>query len=134
LLAKEVVTLVHGEAKASRAEIQTQLLFPTASSKIVKFSALVIRNTFMGDEQMIDVPREELVGNLVSKVMRRVGAVKTRSEAENIIKSGGVYYGQEGNRIQGGDVKVLVQQSWLLDGEILLLKIGKGKSIVIRAV
>jgi tyrosyl-tRNA synthetase len=131
LLANEVVALIHGESKASRASIQTQLLFPPSSSA-VRFSAQQIIDAFDDDGRLVDVPKTELIGEMVSKVMRRVGAVKTRSEADNIVRGGGVYYGREGRRI--GDVKASVQEDWLLDGQILLLRIGKGKFAIVRAV
>jgi tyrosyl-tRNA synthetase len=129
LLAKEVVTLIHGETTASKAEIQTRLLFP-AGSETMSLSARDILHAF-GDETVVDVPKMELVGEMVSKVMRKVGAVRTRSEADNVIRGGGVYHGQSGERVQ--DIRACVTEEWLLDGEVLLLKIGKGKFTVIRA-
>jgi len=131
LLAKEVVTLIHGETKASRAFIQTQLLF-RLDSDTMKFSAQEIIDAFDGDGRLIEVPKAGLVGEMVSKVMRRVGAVKTRGEADNILRGGGVYYGQEGEKIH--DLKASVQEDWLLDGCILLLRVGKGKYVIVRAV
>jgi len=130
LLAKEVVTLIHGEAIASMAEIQTRLLFPVGS-ETTGFSARDILHAF-SDGTVMDVPRVELVGEMVSKIMRKVGAARTRSEADNIIRGGGVYHGQGGERVQ--DIKACVAEEWLLDEEVLLLRIGKGKFTVIRAV
>lgn len=131
LLANEVVTLIHGGSKASQASIQTQLLFPPSSSAM-RFSAQQIIDAFDGDGRLVDVPKTELIGEMVSKIMRRVGAVKTRSEADNIIRGGGVYYGQEGKRID--DMRASVQEDWLLGGQILLLRIGKGKFAIVRVV
>ncbi|KAF8540992.1 tyrosine-tRNA ligase [Trichophaea hybrida] len=131
LLAKEVVTLIHGETKASRAFIQTQLLFGPSSDSM-KFSAQEIIDAFDGDGRLVEMPKAELVGEMVSKIMRRVGAVKTRSEADNILRGGGMYYGQEGKKIY--DLKASIQEDWLLDGSILLLRVGKGKFVIVHAV
>lgn len=130
LLANEVVTLIHGESKAFQASIQTQLLFPPGA-RAMQFSAQQIIDAFEGDGRLVDVPKTELVGEMVSKVMRRAGAVKTRGEADNIIRGGGVYCGLEGRRID--DIKASVQEDWLLGGQILLLRIGKGKFAIFRA-
>lgn len=130
LLAREVVTLIHGEKKASRASVQTQLLFPTGEGGM-GFSAQEILEAFEGDGRVVVIPRSELVGEMVSKVLRQVGAVKTRGEADNIIRGGGVYYGQEGRKVE--DIKASVKEEWLLDGSILLLRVGKGKFVVVRA-
>ncbi|KAA8913019.1 putative tyrosyl-tRNA synthetase mitochondrial precursor [Sphaerosporella brunnea] len=129
LLAREVVTLIHGPQKAQRAQIQTQLLFPSPGAKH-NFSADDIVDAFSGE--MVDVPRNELVGEVAAKIMRRVAAVKSKSEAENVIRAGGVYWGLEGRRVE--DTKAVVAQEWLLDGKVLVLRVGKGKFVVVRAV
>jgi tyrosyl-tRNA synthetase len=131
LLAKEVVTLIHGPQKAQHAQIQTQLLFPSGSTDL-RFTAAQIIDAFKGESGLVDVPRAELVGEMLSKVMRRVGAVKSKGEADNIIRGGGVYYGLEGKRVE--DIKAAVQEDMLLDGSVLVLRVGKGKFAVVQAV
>jgi tyrosyl-tRNA synthetase len=68
----------------------------------------------------------------VGKVMRRVGAAKTKGEAENVLKAGGVYVGVE--KMKVADPKAVVEEGWLLEGQVLLLRVGKGRFNIVKAV
>jgi len=128
LLAKEAVTLVHGVRKASEAEFVTKLVFPPDGE--TAFSAAKIISVW-GD-RVVKIPRAEVVGELIAKLARRVRAVKTRSAAENIIRGGGMYIGLKNEKISDG--MATVEEGWLVDGEVLLLRVGKGKFTVIQAI
>ena len=128
LLAKEAVTLVHGVQMASEAEFVTNLLFPVEGE--AAFSAAEIVSVW-GD-RVVKIPRAEVVGEMIAKLARRVGAVKTRGAAENIIKGGGMYIGLKHEKISDG--MATVEEEWLVDGEVLLLRVGKGKFTVIQAI
>ncbi|KAL7270516.1 tyrosyl-tRNA synthetase [Rhizina undulata] len=130
LLAKEVVALIHGAEKAQRAENQTRVLFPFDGERV--FSAEEVVEEFKGDKRMVEVPREELVGELLVKILRRVGAVGSRSEAENVVRQGGVYVGIENRRVL--DAREVVEESMLVEGTVLLARVGKGKVVVVRGV
>jgi tyrosyl-tRNA synthetase len=121
LLAQEVVTLIHGIPAAARAAIQTKLLFPSYSGEITNFSAKEILEAFAGDVGLVEVPREEVLNQAFTKVMRNIGAMKTKTEADKLIKSGGVYIGQEGKRVT--DHRAQVVQEWLLDDEVFVFRI-----------
>ena len=128
LLAKEAVTLIHGIEKASEAEFVTNLLFPVDGEKSLSAAEII---SVWGD-RVIKIPKREVVGEMIAKLARRVGAVKTRGAAENIIKGGGMYHGLNSEKISDG--MATVQEGWLVDGEILLLRVGKGKFTVIQAI
>lgn len=128
LLAKEVVTLIHGPTEAATAEFTTHLLFPTGRQ--AKFSAAEIISAF-GDK-VAEVLREELVGEMLTKVVRRIGAVKTRAEALSAIQGGGMYVGLENEKVR--DAKARVEEGWLVDGEALVVRIGKGRFYIVRAI
>ncbi|PWW80007.1 putative tyrosyl-tRNA synthetase mitochondrial precursor [Tuber magnatum] len=115
LLAKEVVTLIHGVGKASEAEFITKLLFPVGEE--ASFSAANIIS---------------VIGEMIAKLARRVGAVKSRSVAQSVIKSGGMYVGLKNQKIS--DPGATVEERWLVDGEVLLLRVGKGKFTVVQAI
>jgi tyrosyl-tRNA synthetase len=133
LLANEVVTMIHGAPTAARAAIQTRLLFPAPGDR-PGFSAREILENFAGNQHggVIEVPRDEVVGQLVSKLARRIGAVNTRGEADNMIKGGGLYVGLENEKV--ADVKVRVEEEWLVDGEVLMVRFGKGRFVIVKVV
>lgn len=133
LLAGEVVTLVHGEASAGAAAMQTRLLFPAPGDR-ARFSAREILAHFAHSSHggVVDVPRAEAVGQLVSKLARRIGAVRTRGEADNMIKGGGLYVGLDNRKV--ADVGARVEEEWLVDGEVLVVRFGKGKFAIVRVV
>lgn len=133
LLAKEVVTMIHGETKAGRAGIQTRLLFPAPGDHL-SFTGQEILENFAGSQHggVIEVPRDEVVGQLVSKLARKIGAVNTRGEADNMIKGGGLYVGVENRKVS--DIKARVEEEWLVDGEILVVRFGKGRFVIVKVV
>lgn len=128
LLAGEVVRLVHGGVKAGRAAVQTKLLFSAPGG--VGLSAGEILEGFEGG--VVEVPRGEVVGELVAKLARKIKAVGTRGEADNMIRGGGVYVGLENRKVE--DVKARVEEEWLVDGEVLVVRFGKGRFVIVRAV
>ena len=81
-------------------------------------------------DRVVKMPRAQDVGEMISILARRVGDVKTSSAAENIIRGGGMCIGL-GNKICDG--RAIVEEGWLVDGEVLLLRVGKGKFTVIQA-
>lgn len=132
LLAREVVTMVHGEVKAGRAAIQTRLLFPAPGADL-SYGAQEILENFKGSHGgVIEVPRDEVVGQLVSKLARRIGAVNTRGEADNMIKGGGLYVGLKNMKVC--DVKARVEEGWLVDREVLVVRFGKGRFVIVKVV
>ena len=66
---------------------------------------------------------------MISKLSRRVGAVKPSSAADNIIRGGGMRIGSVNKILHG---RATVREGWLVDGEDLLLRVGKGKFTVIQ--
>lgn len=133
LLANEVVTMIHGVSKASQAAMQTRLLFP-APGDHPNFSAKEILENLAGGQHggVIEVSRGEVVGQLVSKLARQIGAVNTRGEADNMIKGGGLYVGLENKKVT--DVKARVEEEWLVDGEVLVVRFGKGRFVIVRVI
>jgi len=112
---------------ASEAEFVTNLLFPVEGE--AAFSAAEIVSVWGG--RVVEIPRVEVVGEMIAKLARLGGAVKTRGSVENIIKGGGMYIGLKHEKISDG---VATVEGWLVDGEVLLLRVGKGKFTVIQAI
>lgn len=129
LLATELTTLVHGAAEATRAVIATQLLFPARENReSVPISAIL--EAFAGDHRMVEMPRHSVLGQRVTTVLRESKSVKSGKEAQALIQSGGLYLGE--NKL--ADAQEKVQQDWLLEDKLLVLRIGKGRFVLISLV
>ena len=71
-------------------------------------------------EDVVDVP---LVSVAVSS-----GAFKSKGEARRMIKSGGFYV----NQMRVEDVGRLVQETDFVDGELMVLRVGRKKFTVVE--
>lgn len=131
LLANEVVTLVHGAQSATNAAVQTALLFPSAGATPSLSGADIIQ-AFEGSEKLVTLQKKDVLGEKFVDVLVQVNAVKHKGDAKKLIKAGGVYLGKEGKKIH--DFAATVEEDFFLDGEVLLLRVGKGRFTVIRAV
>lgn len=127
-LAREVVTMVHGGKSAANAAVQTQLLFPAEGAQ--PLSAKDVLEAFEGSEKLVKIPKSELVGEKLVDALVKVRAVKARPEAKQVLKAGGVYVGQEGSKVTG--MGATVEESWFLDGQVLLIRLGKGRFTVVH--
>lgn len=140
----EVVHLVHGKAAATKSRVMTELLFPSPASGEEKMAltAREIVAAFEGDKRLVELPRTEVLGDFVAKVAAKAGAVKTRSEAEALVRQGGLYVIGGGNDGAGAGVgaprKVergeKVEEGMLMGGEVLLVRVGKGGVNIIKLV
>ena len=97
---------------------------------------------------MVKIPRAELLDEFVSKIASKVGAVKTRSEAEALIRGGGLYV-YVPPRQASTSAGVVAEEGWRVvqrgekveegcftsgGGEVLLIRVGKGKVVVVEIV
>ncbi|KAF8475803.1 hypothetical protein BDZ91DRAFT_710352 [Kalaharituber pfeilii] len=128
-LAAEVVHLVHGPQASKSAALMTRLLFPSADANSASTStpppptAAELLVAFSADPKtLVALPRAEVVGQLVTKLAKTVGLARSRAEAETMVSQGGYWQGET------------VQEEWLVDGEVLLMRAGKGKFVLVRTV
>lgn len=128
LLAGEVVTMVHGAQSATNAAVQTHLLFPSVAAP--PLSAEDILGAFEGSEKLVSLPKAELVGEKLVDVLVTAGAAKMKSEAKQVLRAGGVYVGREGQKV--GDLGARVEEDWFVDGQVLLIRVGKGRFTVVH--
>ncbi|CUS13834.1 unnamed protein product [Tuber aestivum] len=122
LLAKEAVALVHSIGNASEVEFITDLLFPVDEEAAFPAADVIS----VPGNRVIRISRIEVVGE-IAKLARQDGY-----SAENIIRSGGVYHGMKNEKIFDG--MAMVKEWRLVDGKVLLFRVGKGKFTVIQAI
>lgn len=106
-LAHEVTTLVHGRTEADKARDAARALFGgTGDADAVPSTTL--------DAAELDH------GLLISRLLQRVGLVKSQSEARRLIEQGGAYLNE--NQVTTVDAQL---SHTGLDGESVLLRAGK---------
>ena len=59
-------------------------------------------------DQVVKIAETEVVEEIIAKLARQVGAVKTRGAAKNIIRGGGTYNGLKNENICDGMATVLL--------------------------
>lgn len=130
LLAKEVVELIHGPQAASQAQLQTKLLFPGPDTAGVAFTAKEVIDAF-GDK-VVKAGRDDIIGQSLAKVLKSIKIAHSSSEAKKTIHAGAVYVGPRSEKAT--DPGEPVKEDWLLEGSVLLLRVGKGKFTVVQLV
>ena len=132
-LANEVLTLIHGAEEAQRVTTACRLFFPNDfatedGNLAARLNAAAVLSAFRGDRCWRQLSRSEVVDQPVTSLLRVMNLVKSGKEARQLILNGGVYARTE--RIV--DPVARVRQDWLLDGRVLVLRVGKNKFSVIE--
>jgi tyrosyl-tRNA synthetase len=122
-LAREVTTLVHGEAAVAEAESATQALF---SGDVSQMSARALLEVFP------NVPSKtvgyEPDGWRLSTLLTDAGVTSSNSEATRLIRSGGIYV----NSRRVSDEKERLTAEQAIDGELFLIRKGKKENFLVR--
>lgn len=136
VLAREVTDLIHGNGVGEEMAYITNFLFPTpdqpfddnitADKLISNFRRSGILSKFRFDD-FKDITDLKM-STLLSKVLR-----KSKSETKTLIKQGGVYLGLERDQFEDPDDVVLFDpENHLIDGKLLLVRIGKQNYYVVE--
>lgn len=136
ILAREVVDLVHGVGVGEEMAYITGFLFPTpdqpfddelsADKLITNFqrSGILVNLKFDDFEDISDVKMSTLLAKILGKSKR---------ETKNLIKSGGIYLGLERDQYEDPeDVVLFDKDNHLLDGKLLLVRVGKQNYHVVQ--
>ncbi|KAK7206350.1 hypothetical protein BZA70DRAFT_236526, partial [Myxozyma melibiosi] len=120
-LAKEVTDMIHGDGAGDRARVQSSILF-AAPNQGVEYDADTIIDAFEGDSQLKHFTASEILGQRLMQVIKLVDS-RSGKAIKELIAGGGVYAGPKLERIT--DVKTVVSEDLLIDGRLLLLRLGK---------
>lgn len=136
VLAREVVDLVHGPGVGDEMAYITSFLFPTpdqpfdddltAQKILLKFknSGILKEISLSSFKDTSDVKMSTLLAKVLSK---------SKSETKNMIRAGGIYLGLDRDQfIDQDDVVLFDKENHLVDGELLLVRVGKQNYHVVR--
>ncbi|GMM57519.1 tyrosine--tRNA ligase [Maudiozyma humilis] len=121
VLAKEVTEMIHGPEKATDASVVSDVLF--SNGKITQSGSELIR-LFSGARILKQSQRDTDLVSIVADLMQC-----SKSEAKRKVNQGGVYLGPE---------RIPVSQNtkewtnFLIDDEVLLVRVGKQKCFVVQ--
>lgn len=136
VLAREVVDLVHGPGVGDEMAYITSFLFPTpdqafdddltADILFLKFknSGILKEISLSTFKNSSDVKMSTLLAKILGK---------SKSETKNMIRAGGIYLGLERDQlIDEDDVVLFDKENHLVDGKILLVRVGKQNYHVVQ--
>lgn len=159
-LAYEVVTLVHGEEAAKKAQEEHRMMYTSGGIFIPRTTEEPGREYEEPGEGKKDInhapridmilPESLIMGKSISRILYAAGLAKSASEGNRLAIAQAVYIGgMPGGRIQGRDMEMnpsqltwnKVQlwfpqetQRYLIDGKLLILRKGKHNIRVIKMV
>ena len=136
VLAREVVDLIHGVGVGDEMAFITGFLFPTPDQPFndnVSADKLIENFKRSGILFKRDKPSPEEEIKLSALLADIVG--KSKSEMRRLIKAGGVYMGLDRNQIEDPDDVILFDvDNHLIDGKLLLVRVGKQNYYVVEFV
>ncbi|KAK6458304.1 tyrosyl-tRNA synthetase [Scheffersomyces xylosifermentans] len=135
ILAREVVDLIHGNGVGEEMAYITSFLFPTpdqpfndtiTADKLIqnfKRSGILVKLNYSDFENV-----DERMSTVLAKVTD-----KSRREMKQLIKSGGVYLGLERDQFEDPeDIVLFDRDNHLIDGKLLLVRVGKQNYYVVE--
>lgn len=125
ILARDVVSLVHGEAEAARAVHASAVLFTEDIRQLDEATLLAVT----AEAPSTQVARAELDGAGVIDLLVRTGLEASRGAARRTVEQGGAYVNNR--RVDGADA-VLTRDD-LLHGRYAVLRRGKTGQHLLRA-
>ncbi|WWD21766.1 tyrosine-tRNA ligase [Kwoniella shandongensis] len=124
LLAREVTELVHGPEALSRALTAAQVLYSTNANSLKSADVLA---AFEGDNRFHRVSYDQLDNIGIAKLAVQFGLCTSRGEANRLISNSAM--GLNERRIS--DPKETVKQSDLIDGHIIILRVGTKRQAIL---
>ncbi|KAK9364012.1 hypothetical protein V1504DRAFT_443316 [Lipomyces starkeyi] len=128
-LGREVTDIVHGLGFGDRAHIQSRILYSTPSEGI-SYSADEIIDAFENDSQLKEFPATDVLEERLVKVIQRVASNRSMKSIRELVNSGGVYVGPSLTRVN--DVQATIQPKWLINGRLLIIRLGKSDLQIIN--
>ena len=123
ILAKEVTEIVHGKKAVQTALQVTESMRPGAQAEL---NLTVLKR--MADElPHVNLKSNQILGQPLVELIVHTQLLKSKGEARRMVQSGGVYLNNE--RVH--DEKLILDKQHLIEGECLLLALGKKKKTVI---
>ncbi|CCG82830.1 Tyrosyl-tRNA synthetase,mitochondrial [Taphrina deformans PYCC 5710] len=124
ILARELLILVHGIEAYDKVNVANRVLFPADFRDSAEpLSASTIITAFQDDPAYKKMNAKEVIGRRISSLLRDCGALSSAKEAQQMIVNGGIHCGDK----KITDAKYCIEREDLLEGHLLVLRIGKNK-------
>lgn len=123
-LAEEVTRIVHGESGVDEALSITQAARPGSATALNKATMIKLA----AEIPSYLLARQEVVGAKLSDLLVHSKVLESKSEARRMIAGGGIYLNNEKIVTEN----LVVEAKHLIDGEFLLLGIGKKKKVILQ--
>jgi tyrosyl-tRNA synthetase len=124
-LARSVVSLVHGEAEATRCEEASEALFSEEIAALSEDMLLAVTE----DAPSTDIARRSIVDGLsLVEAMEQSGLAASRGEARRTIQGGGAYV----NNVRQSDVARVLGPDDLLHDRYIVVRKGRHDVHVLR--
>lgn len=121
-LADHITALIRGKETMEKCRMWTSVLF--AQDKVAALSRLDANSLVkMEDDVLVKVGKDEAVGVDITKVLVRLGMVKSRGEAKRLVSGGGVYVNNRQILPDDG-----VREEDVVQG-LCLVRAGKGAAV-----
>jgi tyrosyl-tRNA synthetase len=123
-LARQVTTLLHGEAELAKAERASEILF---GKEISGLSVSEILDVF-ADVPSTDLEQSKLDGLTLGDALVLSTLAPSKGEAKRLVQGGGVAV----NNVRADDVRKALSASEFIDGQVLVLRKGAKHYHLIR--
>ena len=128
VLAREITTMVHGQAEYDNAVAASQMLFGNATSEALR---KLDERTFLavfGGVPTFEIKKEELPCGLLDLLAVKTQVFPSKGEARKMVQGGGVSL----NKDKVGDIDYQVGENDILDGKYILAQKGKKNYFIIK--
>ncbi|KTW31127.1 tyrosine-tRNA ligase [Pneumocystis jirovecii RU7] len=124
-LAEEVVMLIHGQEEMEKSKMATQLLFSDKERNKLEISHIF--EMFSNKKDIITLNKEKVIGKTVPEVIKESGVL---TQINKLLQGGGIYTIKE--KITSPFIQIT--EDWLMEGKVLIFKLGKKRHIVINVI
>jgi tyrosyl-tRNA synthetase len=123
-LAEEVTRIVHGTQGVEEALSITEAARPGSATTLDRATLLRLSSEIPSRV----LPRSEVVGTKLSDLLVHAKTLESKSEARRMIFGGGIYLNNE----KVTHENLIIENKHLIEGEFLLLGIGKKKKVILQ--
>lgn len=131
ILADQVVSLIHGRDASYQASVIASILYPLPEEPYpTNLKTEEVLRIFQNAGLLKSIERSEVQGERVSTLLHKVAGI-SKTEARNLVKSGGVYIGYDRLKVDPSD-SLLLSDELMLDSKLVFLRAGKSKYYVVE--
>ncbi len=123
-LAEEVTRIVHGEKGVEEARRVTEAAQPGSRTALNRETLLALAKEIPTPT----LPRSQILGVKLSEVLVQLNFLSSKSEARRLIAGGGLYLNNE----KIDNENLVIEEQHVVEGEFLLVGIGKKKKVLLR--